>query len=159
MRIATHKVVTIEYTVTTDQGVLVDKSSTEPLTYIHGLGNMISGLEAALEGKAAGDRVSAVVSPDQAYGERDDSLMGTVPRGRFDPAVEVKPGMRFEVGSSGSKHVVTVVGVEADNVVVDGNHPLAGIPLHFSVEVVKVRDANRDELEHGHAHGPGCAHD
>ena len=159
MRIASQKVVTIEYTVTTEQGVLVDKSSTEPLTYIHGLGNMISGLETALEGKVAGDRVSAVVPPEQAYGDRHDSLMGTVPKGKFDPAMEIKPGMRFEVGSSGSKHVVTVVGVEGDNVLVDGNHPLAGIPLHFSVEIVKVRDANRDELEHGHAHGPGCEHD
>jgi FKBP-type peptidyl-prolyl cis-trans isomerase SlyD len=159
MRIATNKVVTIEYTVTTDEGVLVDSSSAEPMSYMHGVGGMISGLETALEGKGVGERVSAIVPPDQAYGERDDSLMRAVPKSRFDPAVELKPGMRFEVASASGKHVVTVVGIEGENVIVDGNHPLAGIPLHFDVNVVEIRNANPDEMQHGHVHGPNCGHD
>ena len=158
MRIATNKVVTIEYTVTTDEGVLIDSSRAETLSYMHGVGGMITGLEEALEGKGAGDRISAVVSPDQAYGERDDALLQTVPKARFDPRVELKPGMRFEVASASGKHVVTVVGFDGENVIVDGNHPLAGIPLHFDVNVVAVRDANADEMQHGHVHGPNCEH-
>lgn len=160
MRIAANKVVTIDYTVTTDQGaIVVSSSETEPMAYIQGIGDMLPALEAALEGKVAGDRVSAVVPPDQGYGERDESLVGAVPKDRFDPAVEPKAGMRFEVPSTGDAQVVTVVGVEGDNVIIDGNHPLAGIQLHFDVAVVAVRDASHEEMEHRHVQGPGHEHE
>lgn len=160
MKIASNKVVTIDYTVTTDQGMFVDSSKeSEPLSYIQGVGHMIPGLESVLEGKSKGDQVTAVVSPEEGYGKRDESLQGTIPKARFDPSIDLQPGMRFEVPSAAGKQVVTVVGMEGENVIVDGNHPLAGIPLHFDVTVVGVRDATEVEIEHGHLHGGDTEHD
>src|SRR3569833_2975420 len=137
MRVAKHKVVSIDYTLTDGQGTVIDSSSgQQPLVYIHGLGNIIPGLEVALEGKSTGEHVHAVLAPDQAYGER----------------------MRFHAMSEAGPRVVTVVGVEGDQVTIDGNHPLAGMTLHFDVTIADVRDASEEETSHGHAHGPG-AHD
>jgi FKBP-type peptidyl-prolyl cis-trans isomerase SlyD len=159
MKIAANKVVSIDYTVTTAQGELIDSSSgSAPLAYIHGTGSLIPGLEGALEGKLQGDRVSAMVPPNLGYGERDDALIGTVPKDRFDPSIEIKPGMRFQAPPEGSGRFVTVVSVENNDVVVDGNHPLAGISLHFDVTVLTVRDASPEEIEHGHVHGRGGKH-
>ena len=156
MKIAANKVVTIDYKVTTDQGMHVDSSKdSEPLSYIQGIGNMIPGLESALEGKSKGDRLTAVVPPEEGYGQRDETLQGMIPKNRFDPAVDLQPGMRFEMPLAEGRQVVTVVGMEGENVVVDGNHPLAGIPLHFDVTVVNVRDATPAEMDHRHVHADG----
>lgn len=155
MQISKHKVVTMDYTLSDDNGTVIDSSrESEPLSYIQGTGNIIPGLETALEGKAAGDKVNVSIDPADGYGERDESLLQVVPRNLFNvDSVEV--GMFFETQSQAGAQVVTVVGVTDEEVTVDANHPLAGKTLNFDVDVVEVRDASEEELEHGHVHGPG----
>jgi FKBP-type peptidyl-prolyl cis-trans isomerase SlyD len=157
---APDKVVLIHYTLKNDSGEVIDSSSGgDPLAYIHGQGNIIPGLEKALEGKQSGDKVNVSVEPSEGYGERDDSLVQQVPRRAFGGAPNVQPGMQFHAQTSqGHTRVVTVTRIQGDMVTVDGNHPLAGENLHFDVEVTEVRDATEEELEHGHVHGPGGHH-
>jgi FKBP-type peptidyl-prolyl cis-trans isomerase SlyD len=159
MLIAQDKVVLIHYTLTNDSGEALDSSSGgEPLAYIHGQGNIIPGLEKALEGRRAGDRISVKVEAAEGYGERDESMIQQVPRRQFGGA-NVQPGMQFHAQTSqGHTRVVTVTRIVGDMVTVDGNHPLAGENLNFEVEVTEVRDASAEELEHGHVHGPGGHH-
>jgi len=160
MLIAQDKVVLIHYTLKNDSGEVLDSSSAgDPLAYIHGQGNLIAGLEKALEGKQSGDKLNVSVEPSEGYGERDDSLVQQVPRRAFGGAPNVQPGMQFHAQTSqGHTRVVTVTRIQGDMVTVDGNHPLAGENLHFDVEVTEVRDATEEELEHGHVHGPGGHH-
>lgn len=156
MKIANNLVASIEYTLTDDAGEVLDTSQGRgPLAYLHGNGNLIPGLEKELEGKAAGDRLSVRIPPAQAYGERDDKMVQTVSRQQMPPGVEIEVGMQLQAEGGGGVHVVTVVGVEGDQIRLDGNHPLAGVPLNFKVEVLAVRDATPEELEHGHVHGAG----
>jgi FKBP-type peptidyl-prolyl cis-trans isomerase SlyD len=160
MQIAQEKVVLIHYTLTNDAGKVLDKSAQgEPLAYLHGKGNIIPGLEKALEGKQAGDKLNVRVEPTEGYGARDDTLVQQVPRRAFGSVSKLEPGMQFHAQTSqGHARVVTVTRVQGDMVTVDGNHPLAGQPLTFDVEVAEVRDATAEELEHGHVHGPGGHH-
>jgi FKBP-type peptidyl-prolyl cis-trans isomerase SlyD len=160
MQIAQDKVVLIHYTLTDDGGKVLDSSSGgDPLAYLHGQGNIIPGLEKALEGKQAGDKLNVRVEPAEGYGVRDDSLVQQVPRRAFGSVSKVEPGMQFHAQSAqGQMRVVTVTNVQGDMVTVDGNHPLAGEVLVFDVEVTEVRDATGEELEHGHVHGPGGHH-
>ena len=155
MQIAKHKVVTMDYTLTDDQGTVIDTSEgREPLAYIQGTGNIIPGLEAALEGRKQGESVNVRVEPEQAYGERDESMLRVVPRNLFD-VEDIQAGMQFHAQSEQGVEVVTVIGVTEEEVTIDSNHPLAGVPLNFAVTIVEVRDASDEELEHGHVHGPG----
>lgn len=159
MQIAKHKVVSINYTLKDESDTVIDSSEGgEPLAYIHGIGNIIPGLENALNGKSVGDKLSVTIAPDEAYGERDDDMVQTVPRNRFEPGVDIEAGMQFHTQSDHGMQVVTVTHVDQESVTVDANHPLAGITLHFDVEVMGVRDATADELSHGHVHGPGGHH-
>jgi FKBP-type peptidyl-prolyl cis-trans isomerase SlyD len=160
MQIAQDKVVLIHYTLTDDGGKVLDSSSGgDPLAYLHGQGNIIPGLEKALEGKQAGDKLNVRVEPAEGYGVRDDSLVQQVPRRAFGSVSKVEPGMQFHAQSAqGQMRVVTVTHVKGDMVTVDANHPLAGEVLVFDVEVAEVRDATGEELEHGHVHGPGGHH-
>jgi FKBP-type peptidyl-prolyl cis-trans isomerase SlyD len=160
MQIAQDKVVLIHYTLTNDGGKVLDSSSGgDPLAYLHGQGNIIPGLEKALEGKQAGDKLNVRVEPAEGYGVRDDSLVQQVPRRAFGSVSKVEPGMQFHAQSAqGQMRVVTVTHVKGDMVTVDANHPLAGEVLVFDVEVAEVRDATGEELEHGHVHGPGGHH-
>lgn len=157
MLIAAQKVVTIDYTLTDDQGNVIDSSKGgEPLAYIHGLGNIIPGLENALEGKKAGDAMNVTVSPAEGYGERDDNLMQAVPRQMFETPDEIQVGMQFQtMTQDGNAMVVTVTEVTPETITVDANHPLAGQQLNFDVTIVEVREASEEELEHGHVHGAG----
>ena len=124
-----------------------------------GHGNIIPGLESALEGKTAGDSLTVRVAAADAYGERDDRLIQMVPREMFEDNQEIQVGMQFQSSDEdGNVRVVTVVGADADSITVDGNHPLAGVPLNFAVTIVEVRDPTAEELEHGHVHGPGGHH-
>ncbi len=158
MQIAAQKVVTIEYTLTDGQGEVLDSSrGGEPLSYIHGTGSIIPGLESALLGKSAGDELQVQVPAADAYGQRDDALIQAVPRRMF-PAGQVEVGMQFQAQGPGGARVVTVVAVDEAHVTIDANHPLAGVDLSFDVKVVGVRDATNDELSHGHVHGPGGHH-
>jgi len=160
MVVAQDKVVLIHYTLTNDTGKVLDSSSGgEPLAYIHGQGNLVSGLEKALEGKQAGDKLNVDIAPADGYGVRDPALVQRVPMRAFGNAKNVKPGMQFQAQSSeGKQQVVTVTGIQGDMVTVDANHPLAGENLHFDVEIADIREASQEELEHGHVHGPGGHH-
>lgn len=156
MQLAANKVATIAYTLKDDQGTLIDQADkNQPFAFILGVGNIIPGLENALEGKSAGDQVSVTIEPAQAYGERDDNLKQTLSKEMFEGVDEVKPGMQFHAQTNQGMSVVTVTEVEGEKITIDGNHPLAGITLNFDVDVLEVRDATEEELEHGHVHGPG----
>lgn len=158
MQIGTKKVVTIDYTLTDDHGEVLDSSEgQEPLSYIHGAGNIIPGLERALEGRSTGDELRITVAPGDGYGERDEDLVQAIPRDRFpDESIEV--GTRFHARGGGESRMVTVVSVTEQQVTVDANHPLAGVRLTFDVTVREVREATADELKHGHVHGAGGHH-
>ena len=160
MFIARNKVVRFDYTLTDDAANVLDTSEGgEPLSYLHGAGNIIPGLEAALEGKRAGESLKVRVPAADAYGERDDQLVQNVPREMFEDGDAIHVGMQFHSGDDdGDTRIVTVISTDADNVTVDGNHPLAGVPLNFAVTIVEVRDASAEELAHGHVHGAGGHH-
>jgi FKBP-type peptidyl-prolyl cis-trans isomerase SlyD len=156
MQVAKDKVVTIDYTLTGPQGNVLDTSQgRQPLAYLHGAGNIITGLEQALEGKGEGEKLSVNIAPEQAYGARDENMVQAVPRERFRGVENIQPGMQFQANTPAGPRVVTVVGVDQQNVRVDANHPLAGVPLKFDVTVVGVRDASAEELSHRHVHGAG----
>lgn len=156
MQIANNTVVSIDYTLTNDNGDVVDSSQgREPLVYLHGAGNIIPGLENALLGKSKGDQTTVRVTPAEGYGERNEQLQQTVSKEMFgDAAVEV--GVQYQAATpDGQPVVITVVGMEGDDVTIDGNHPLAGEHLNFDVTIVEIREATEEEIEHGHAHGIG----
>lgn len=156
MPIEARKVVTLNYTLTDNEGNVIDQSTDSSFAYLHGASNIIPGLESALAGKSAGDSLNVSVEPSEAYGERDPEKTQSVPRNMFPEDTEIEVGMQFHAqGPGGETLVVTIAGIEGDTITVDGNHPLAGIPLNFAVEVIEVRDASEEELDHGHVHGPG----
>jgi FKBP-type peptidyl-prolyl cis-trans isomerase SlyD len=157
MQIGKGKVVSIDYTLTGPQGRVLDSSKEgQPLVYMHGVGGLIPGLERELEGKQAGDQLKTTVAARDAYGERNEELRQTVPREAFQGVPKIEPGMQFQARNpNGQTMVVSVLKVEGDQVTVDANHPLAGVPLTFDVKVVDVREATAEEKSHGHAHGPG----
>lgn len=155
MQIDLHTVASIHYTLTDNAGKILDSSSgKEPLTYLHGMGNLIPGMEEGLHGKVKGDKLSIKVAPEKGYGVKQDNLLQQVPRSAFgNQPVEI--GMQFQTNQG---HVVTVTKIGLDSITVDGNHPLAGVELNFDVEVMEVRKATSDEISHGHVHGPGGHH-
>ena len=154
MKIVHQAVASFEYTLTNDEGQVLDTSEGgAPLSYIHGIGNLIPGLEKELEGKGAGDELSVRIPAAEAYGERDEDMVQAVSRDQMPEGVEIEVGMQLQAESDQGMHVVTVVGVDDEQIQLDANHPLAGVPLNFDVKVVEVRDATAEELEHGHVHG------
>ena len=155
MKIEQNKVVQIEYTLKDHQGEVMDASEGEPLAYLHGHHNLISGLENALEGKAVGDKFTVTVPAAEAYGEIDPSLIQQVPGDMFEGVETLEVGMRFEAHAEHGVESVVIAAIEGDLVTVNANHPLAGHDLTFDVEVVGIRDAAEEEIEHGHAHGVG----
>jgi len=155
MSIKQDKVALIEYTLTNQHGEQIDASNGNPLAYLHGHQNLIPGLEAELEGKVVGDKFTANIPAEHAYGERVDALVQTVPSSMFQGVEELEVGMRFEAQSEQGMHSVEITAIEEDQVTVDGNHPLAGEALTFDIEVVGLRDSTPEEVEHGHAHGEG----
>lgn len=159
MKIAKNKVVAIDYTLTDAKGEVLDRSSEgQPLHYIQGAGNLIPGLERALEGKSAGETLKAQVPHADAYGPRDEDLLQVIPKENFGDISDLKIGMELEAESDDGVRIITVVGIDGDRVTVDGNHPLAGMDLTFDVKILEVRDATAEEMSHGHVHGPGGHH-
>ena len=159
MQIAPQKVVVLDYTLTSDDGSILDKSEGGQFAYLHGAENIIPGLEKALTDKKAGDKLNITVSPEEGYGARNESMMQVVPRDAFDSEHEIQVGQQFHAQSAdGHPIAVTISAIEGDNITIDGNHPFAGINLNFDVEVVEVRDASAEEISHGHVHGPGGHH-
>lgn len=155
MNIAKDNVGIIEYVLTDTDGEEIDASNGNPLAYLHGHSNLIPGLEAELEGKTVGDKFKATIPAADAYGERIEALVQTVPNSMFQGVEELEIGMRFEAQSEQGMHSVEVTHIDGDDVTVDGNHPLAGMELTFDVEIIGVRAATDEEIEHGHAHGDG----
>jgi FKBP-type peptidyl-prolyl cis-trans isomerase SlyD len=159
VHIEKNRVVTFNYTLRDEQGTVIDSSGGRgPLSYLHGKGNIIPGLEQALAGKAAGDKLDVTVAPEQGYGVRDERLVQIVAKAKFGEVAGLSPGMQVRATGAQGPRIVTVVTVDRDFVTVDGNHPLAGRTLHFSLEVAEVRKATHEEISHGHVHGPGGHH-
>ncbi len=154
------KVVQIHYTLRDDDGDVVDSSSGgDPLEYLHGAANIVPGLEAAMEGKTIGDKFKVSVPPGEGYGEVGGPGPKPVPRDAFPDDVELEEGMQFFVrGPDGEPFPVWVISVSDNEVMIDANHPLAGETLHFEVEVIGIRPASKEEVEHGHPHGPEGHH-
>ena len=158
MEIGSKKVVSIAYTLKDDASEVIDSSAGgDPLVYIQGAGNLVSGLEKALEGRVKGDHVVVSVSPAEGYGSRDESLIRKVPVRKLANGKAVV-GQRVRVQTDQGPLILLVTAVHGDYATVDPNHPLSGKTLHFEVDVVEVREATAEEVEHGHAHGPGGHH-
>lgn len=157
--IAKDTVVSFHYTLTNDKGETLDQSRDEPLAYLHGHHNIIPGLESQMEGKKAGDTFVATIEPKDAYGEYLAEAVQSVPRANFQGVDNIEVGMQFQSQTDdGHVMLVTVKEVTDDEVIVDGNHPLAGQALTFDVKITEVRAASAEELAHGHAHGAGGHH-
>ena len=156
MQLTKHKVATINYTLRDKDENVLDQSLDGSFSYLHGANNIIPGLEQALDGRQAGEKVSVVIEPEDAYGEHSLDKIQRVPKDMFPEGMELKEGMQFQAASAnGAPVVVAITAIEADEVIVDGNHPMAGKQLHFQVELVDVRDASEEEIQHQHVHGPG----
>ncbi|MEO5970120.1 MAG: peptidylprolyl isomerase [Bdellovibrionia bacterium] len=159
MKISKNSVVSIQYTLTDEKKEVLDRSSAQdPLVYLHGTGSLIPGLEQALEGRVAGEKLQVTVNPEDGYGLRSDKMLQNVQRSEFPQGEELEVGMRYQVEGDEGPMVLTIVEIRDDEVIVDANHPLAGVTLHFDVEVGSVREATENELSHGHAHGPNDHH-
>ncbi|WP_296402207.1 peptidylprolyl isomerase [Psychrobacter sp.] len=153
--IAKDTAVRFNYILKDENGNVIDQSQGEPLAYLHGHNNIIPGLEKELEGKSAGESLTAVIEPADAYGEYQEQAVQQVPRSNFQGVDNIQPGMQFQSEAEGQVMLVTVTDVNDETVTVDANHPLAGKKLSFDVEIVEVRAATEDELNHGHVHGTG----
>lgn len=147
-------VVTMHYTLKNDAGEVLDSSEgADPLSYLHGAGNIIPGLEAALVGKTAGDSCDVTVQPEDGYGEVLPHLVQTLSRDLFQGVDTIEVGMAFQAQApDGSVRMVEVKDVQGDDIIIDANHPLAGQVLHFSVSIENVREATEEERAHGHVH-------
>lgn len=161
MQITSQKVVSIDFTLKSTNGEILDSTDgSEPMLYLHGTDMIIPGLESALEGKAAGDHLQISIEPKDGFGERRDELQHEVDREEFASVDELEIGMQFNVPDHDEDDmVITVVEMTADTVTVDGNHALAGQTLNFDITVREVREATQEEIAHGHPHGTGgCCH-
>lgn len=153
MKIQDNCVVAIHYTLTNDAGEVIDTSAGRPpLRYLQGHGNIIPGLEEALLGRSAGEKLNVVVEPEDAYGPVQESLIQAVPREAFDGIDNIEVGMQFQAQTSQGPIPVTVIAVDENSVTLDGNHELAGVRLNFAVEIAEVREATAEEIDHGHVH-------
>ena len=150
----------MSYILKNENGEELDRSETaNPLAYMHGHGQIVPGLENVLEGLAIGDKKEVTVTPQEGYGEVQPQLKMKVSRNKFPADVNIEPGMQFSSKMEDGREIpFTVQAIEDGAVMLDGNHPLAGETLHFSVEVVEVRLATAEELQHGHVHGAGGHH-
>jgi FKBP-type peptidyl-prolyl cis-trans isomerase SlyD len=154
MNIQNNSAVSFHYKLTDDDGISIDSSEgKEPLDYLHGAGNIIPGLEKALEGKTIGDSLTVAVTAAEGYGEVQKELIQEVPREAFQGIDTIELGMQFEAQTGqGGTVPVTVVAVTDELVTVDGNHPLAGKNLNFDVTIEAVREASEEEIARGHLH-------
>ncbi|MEY4581911.1 MAG: hypothetical protein RL701_6614 [Pseudomonadota bacterium] len=158
MKAQAQKVVTIEYTLTDDDGKVVDTSDGRaPLSYLHGANNIVPGLEKALDGAEAGQEIEVVVEPADGYGAYNEGMVQNVPVRKL-PEKRPQPGAVLKVQTPTGQRLVLVKSVQGDYATLDFNHPLAGATLHFKVKVIEVRDPTEEETAHGHAHTPGQPH-
>ncbi|MDH5517635.1 MAG: peptidylprolyl isomerase [Gammaproteobacteria bacterium] len=154
-KIAQNTVVSLDYTLTNDAGETLDKSENGQFVYLHGTNSIIPGLEKALHDKTLNDKFDVTIEADDAYGAKDEAKKQVVGRDMFEADSPIEVGVQFHAQSpEGEMLVITVTDVNGDEITIDGNHPLAGERLHFSVEVKEIRDATEEEIAHGHVHGP-----
>jgi len=149
------------YTLTNAEGQVLDQAdASHPFVYMQGAHNIIPGLEQALAGKQAGDTAVVTVQPEDAYGEYNEQLTQQVPRQMFGnvPEDQLVVGAQFQAQTNGGVEIITIADVDGDMITIDANHPLAGETLTFDVKILDVRAATPEEIEHGHAHGPGGHH-
>ena len=157
MKVGKDKVVLMHYTLKNDAGDVIDSSDgADPLPFLQGHGNIIPGLESALEGSKVGDKLDVSIEPEEGYGERMKDAIQEIPSSALQGVDEVKVGMQLESqDKDGNAFLVSVTKIEDDKITVDGNHPLAGQTLHFSVSIESIRKAEAEELSHGHVHADG----
>lgn len=158
MKISTSKVASLAYTLKNDNGEVLDTADeNSPFLYLHGAGGIIKGLESALEDKEVNDSFHIIIAPEDAYGERDDKMVESVPRTMFEGIddKELVAGAQFHAQTANGTQVIVIAGVDGDTVNIDANHPLAGETLHFDVSVLDIRDATEEEIAHGHPHAAG----
>ena len=159
MKIQRGRVVHMHYTLRDDRGTTIERSQPRaPLAYLHGYGQIVPGLEKALDGSEAGLQTTITIAPTDAYGEKDPQAVIRAAMGDFPPDLALTPGVEVQADTPDGPLSFTVVAVEGDEAVLDANHPLAGKTLTFDVEVLEVREATAEELAHGHVHGPGGHH-
>lgn len=157
MKIAKDTVVTLKFRVSEPTGRLIEESK-QPMVYLHGgYDNTLPKIEAALDGKEPGAEVSLALAPEDAFGQRDETLKRTISKKDFPPGVKVG-GQLEGVTDDGRPHVFHVMKIKGDQVLLDGNHPLAGKDLRFWLKVMSVRKATAEEIEHRHVHGEGGHH-
>ena len=155
-KVEVNKVVSVHYTGSYTDGEVFDTSEgREPLLFLVGHGQMITGFEQEMLGAEIGEKREFTLTPEKAYGMRDESAIQKVPKGQFPDDMQLVPGMVLGAQSDRGPVQFSVVSIDGDEVTVDFNHQMAGMTLRFSVKVVGIREATRDELAHGHAHGVG----
>jgi FKBP-type peptidyl-prolyl cis-trans isomerase SlyD len=152
MKITKDTVVTLTFRATDARGKVLEDGKT-PRAYLHGgYGNTLPGIEKALEGQEAGFTATLTLVPEDAFGERDESLATSMPKRDFPAGVKVG-GQLQGSNEQGEQQVFNVMKIKGDTVLLDGNHPLAGQTLLFAVRVLEVKAASAEEVTHGHAHG------
>ncbi len=156
MQIQKNSVVSFHYRLKEEGGeIFEDSHEGSPVLYLHGHKSMLPGLESALDGKEAGASFDVTVAPEQGYGLRKEGQSQRIPKKHILTKGKLKPGMMVQVNTKEGPYEAVVIKVGLKNVDIDGNHPLAGKTLVFSVELIEVREATEEELTHGHAHGKG----
>jgi FKBP-type peptidyl-prolyl cis-trans isomerase SlyD len=159
MKIANQTVVGIEYTLKDNAGGIVDSNAGgDPLLFIQGMGTLVPGLEIALNGREAGESFDVEIKAVDGYGEYDPERKRGIPRASVPQLADAKPGMMLQATGPEGVSVVTVSEVTETEIVIDGNHPMAGKDLFFSIRVTEVRAATEEEMSHGHVHGAGGHH-
>ncbi len=158
MSISDNTVVQFHYTLREGETLIETSAGSDPLAYLHGAGNVIPGLEKAMEGRSAGDEFEVTVAPEDAYGQRHEDRTQQMPIKQLQGAKRWKPGMIATVQTDQGMRQVTIIKAGLKHATVDLNHPLSGKELTFSVQIVDTRDATDDEIAHGHAHGIGGHH-
>ena len=155
-----NRVVEFHYTLKDKEGNVMDQSvGGEPLAYLHGHGNIIPGLEAHMESKKVGDKLQVHVTPENGYGQYDPDKRFLIARDQLPAEIELEPGMMLELhAEDGEALLATIVAIDKRAVEVDANHRMAGVDLHFEVEIMSIREASPEEIQHGHVHGPGGHH-
>ena len=159
MQITSGSVVVFDYTLTDDDKEIIDSSTgSEPLAYIQGEGQIVPGLEKAMEGKKAGDSFSISIAPEEAYGLHDPENISVVPADQIEGGEDLEEGMQLHTEGEFGEQTVLITKIVGNEVTIDGNHPLAGLTLHFDIAIRDVRAATEEELDHGHVHGEGGHH-
>ena len=144
------RVYTVAYRLKNKLGEVIDTSEgAEPLRFVHGAGEVIPGIEKAVDGREPGTCLEVTIPPELAYGEHQQDLIRRMPRAMFQGVDELKEGMKFQTNTGEQAQVVQVVGFEGDQVLIDANHPLAGFTLYFELEILEAREATADEIAQG----------